>query len=78
MTLPYSRWSKNPDFVAPAIRSGGHIRDYGRVIRECAGKSGCRTVDIFRPDASYDTQDGYHPTGRGMYTLARQVLEEIL
>lgn len=77
MTLPYSRWSKNPDFVAPAIRSGGHIRDYGRVICDCAQKVGCKVMDIFRPDAPYDTQDGYHPTGRGMQTIARAVLEQI-
>ena len=78
MTLPYSRCSTDPDFVAPPIRSGGHIRDYCRVIRNCAEKAGCTVVDIFCPDAPYDTRDGYHPTGRGMYTIAQQVLKEII
>ena len=78
MTLPYSRWSKNPDFVAPAIRSGGHIRDYGRVIRECGQKAGCRVIELFHPEAPYDTNDGYHPNCHGMYTLMKQIMAQMV
>lgn len=77
LTLPRSCWSKNPDFVPPVIRSGGHISDYCKAIRDCAEKSGCRLVDIFCPETPYDTMDGYHPTAEGMQTIAAAVLREI-
>lgn len=77
LTLPYSHWSRQPDFEPPLIRAGWHRKDYCRAIRECAEKTGCKTVDICHPDAPYDTIDGYHPTAEGMRTIADAVLKEI-
>lgn len=77
MTLPVSRWSQQPDFQAPMCRAGWHMVDYNRVIRACAEGQTCRVVDLFRPEAPYDTIDGYHPNARGMQTLAHAVLEQL-
>ena len=76
MTLPISRWSKNPDFVAPTCRAGWHLRDYNRAIRACAEERACRVVDLFCPEKPYDTIDGYHPNAQGMRTLAQAVIEK--
>lgn len=77
LTLPVSCWSKQPGFVPPPMRGGWHVAEYCQAIRDCAGKLGCRVVDIYDPAAPYDTIDGYHPTAEGMQTIARAVLRAL-
>lgn len=77
MTLPISRWSKNPDFVAPTCRAGWRLQNYNSAIRICAEAQACRVLDVFCPDKPYDTIDGYHPNAQGMQTLARSVLDQL-
>lgn len=77
LTLPVGFRSNDPDYTQPAVRSGGHMADYCRIIRECAQKFDCKIVDIHKPDRPYDTIDGYHPTADGMKTIAEAVLEAL-
>lgn len=76
LTLPVGCWSANPGFEPLMIRGGWHLEDYCRVIRDCAVGGGCKLLDIYCPQAPYDTIDGYHPTALGMQTIAQAVLEE--
>lgn len=77
MTLPISRWSKNPDFAPPTCRAGWHLQAYNNAIRVCAEEQACRVVDLFCPDKPYDTVDGYHPNAQGMLTLSDAVLKQL-
>lgn len=76
LTLPRSRWSKNPEFIAPVCRNGRHISEYNHAIRGCAQEEGCKLIAI-DSNGLYDTIDGYHPTAEGMQTIADAVLREI-
>lgn len=77
LTLPCSCWRSNSQWEYPACRSGGHIRDYCRIIADCAHTCNCKIVDIHNPDLPYDTIDGYHPTANGMQTIADAVFKVI-
>ena len=56
---------------------GSRAEAYNRAIRACTVQNGCRLVEIYRPDSTCDTLDGYHPTARGMETLAQLVRSAI-
>jgi len=77
LTLPYGYESTAPDERKPLVRHGHHLREFCKAIRECADANGCVTLDVFRPDAPYDTIDGYHPNNSGMKTISATVLSEI-
>ena len=74
LTLPKSKWSKHPEIEISETKSGGKLNDYGKAIRACGGKAGCRVLDIYRPQECYDTIDGFHPTADGMECIANAVL----
>ena len=74
LTLPKSKWSKHPEIEIPDTKSGGNLNDYGKAIRACGEKAGCRVLDIYRPQDCYDTIDGFHPTADGMECIANAVL----
>ncbi|MBO5460400.1 MAG: TIGR02452 family protein [Ruminococcus sp.] len=46
------------------------LKEYNRVIRECADEYGCRVADIAREVKTYESIDGVHPTAAGMCQLA--------
>ena len=77
MTLPYGYESKNPSERKPLVRRGHHLSEYCDIIRQCAAENACKLLDIFHPEAPYDTIDGYHPNLDGMNTIASDVLSEI-
>ena len=56
---------------------GTRAEVYNQVIRACAAQNGCRCVELYRPNRVCETLDGYHPTARGMETIAGLVLDEI-
>lgn len=56
---------------------GMSIKKYNRVIRECAHEYGCRVADLEKYQGYYDTQDGLHPTGKGMEQLAEGWIQAI-
>lgn len=77
LTLPRSHWSANPDFVPPQCFKGHHFGDYCQAIRKCAKSADCRLIDIYDPENTYDTIDGFHPNAHGMLTIANAVLSHL-
>ena len=77
LTLPWSCWKQEPNFILPVCRAGGHIRQYCQSIQKCGQQAGCKVLDIFCPQEPYDTIDGYHPTAEGMQTIASAVLQAL-
>ena len=55
-----------PDNLATA-----KLKDYNRVIQECAKSYGCHIVDIAQKLRYYESIDGVHPTAAGMYQIAK-------
>ena len=66
-TLPINRHDPRTDAVA---ESRPPIEEYCRVIEGCAERNGCGIVDLYSAALDYDTVDGFHPTAKGMKTLA--------
>ena len=60
----------------PFERRGVHMSVYCDIIRETAAEKGCRLIDIYPCFAAYATVDGFHPSKKGMETIAKLVLEE--
>lgn len=60
----------------PFERRGVHMKIYCDIIKELAREKGCRLIDIYSHLVPYDTVDGFHPSAKGMETLARIVIEE--
>lgn len=56
---------------------GMPIKKYNRVIRECAHEYGCRVADLEKYQGYYDTQDGLHPTAKGMEQLAESWIQSV-
>ena len=77
LTLPYGYESKNPNERKPLVRFGHHLSEFCDVIRKCADENGCALLDIFHPEAPYDSIDGAHPNDKGMQTIADDVLREV-
>ncbi|MBR5188025.1 MAG: SGNH/GDSL hydrolase family protein [Clostridia bacterium] len=74
LTLPYGYRKTEPDQRPSLVRHGHHLSEYCDVIRACAKENGCVLLDIFHPEAPYDTIDDYHPNLDGMKTIADDVL----
>lgn len=74
LMLPKSYRRQAPELVIPDRPGGRHIADYCDAIKACGEKFGCRVIDIYHPEAPYDTIDGYHPNADGMKTIANAVL----
>ena len=74
-TLPINRHDPRTDAAAEGRPL---IEGYCRVICECAERNGCRIIDLYSAAPDYDTVDGFHPTARGMKTLADAVLKSVL
>ena len=47
------------------------------MIREVAHEYSVKLIDIYDPERPFETFDGYHPSYRGMATIADAVLGEI-
>lgn len=77
LTLPVGCQDADPERTPPMVRGGWHLKDYNRVIAECAAGNGCKLLDIFRPLQPYDSLDGYHPTAAGMQAIASNALAEL-
>ena len=75
LTLPVSKCSAKEGFTFPYRYYGRHIEEFSGVIRESAGKHGCRLIDVYRPEKPHDTLEGFHPNNDGMITLAELVIE---
>lgn len=60
----------------PFELAGIHMREYCEIIKTLAKKHGCRIIDIYSHLKPYDTIDGYHPSAKGMKTLAEIIIEE--
>lgn len=69
-TIKYGGYDGNTDFLYKNRRKGFPLREYNRIIRECANEYGCRTVDLADTVKYYETIDGVHPTAVGMSQLA--------
>jgi len=73
------------NFVFPSSLGGTHIQDYNDVIREIcadpslspAGAVPLKLIDLFSYYTPYATVDGFHPTARGMETLADLVVKAL-
>ena len=74
LTLPYGYRKNAPDQKPPLVHYGHHISEYCEAIRICAAENGCKLLDIFHPEAPYDTIDDHHPNLDGMKTIAKDVL----
>lgn len=61
----------------PFERMGVHMKEYCDIIRDVACENGCRVIDIYSYLMPYDTVDGYHPSAKGMDTLARLIIKEV-
>ena len=77
LTLPRSCLQRDSQREIPVLRAGRHIQEFNAVIRACAEKAGCKTVDLWNPAVPYDTIDGFHPNAAGMAVIARCVLENV-
>ncbi len=65
----------DPDFVFPYCLGGIHIREYAEAIGRAAEEKGCVFVDANRNTTPVEAIDGIHPTKKGMYTLADEILK---
>ena len=74
LTLPYGYRKKAPDQKPPLVHYGHHLSEYCEAIRICAAENGCKLLDIFHPEAPYDTIDDHHPNLDGMKAIAKDVL----
>ena len=77
LTLPVSAPSKHESCRFPYCYGGTHIREYCQIIADCASKVGARVIDLYHHAEPYDTIDGFHPTAKGMQTLARAILNQL-
>lgn len=69
-TIKYGAYAGNTEFLFANRRRGYPLREYNRIIRECAKEYGCRLIDLAESVPYYETVDGVHPTGHGMSQLA--------
>lgn len=69
-TIKYGIYDGNTDFLRKNKRKGVPLKEYNRVIRECANEYGCYIVDIAELVKEYDTVDYVHPSAMGMRQLA--------
>lgn len=74
LTLPVGTCTRQPTFVFPTAIAGVTQAQYNDAIRAVAAEHGGRLIELYRPDAPYDTFDGYHPNAAGMQTVADGVL----
>ncbi|MBQ2732737.1 MAG: hypothetical protein IJF74_01130 [Clostridia bacterium] len=74
LTFPRSAYKDRPDIEIPFYKGGGSFADYCDAIKKCAKEASCRLLDIYEPNAPYDTIDGFHPTAEGMQTIADAVI----
>lgn len=74
LTFPRSCYKKDPAIKIPFYKAGGSFEDYCDAIKKCASEANCRLLDIYDPEAPYDTIDGFHPTAEGMKTIADAVI----
>lgn len=77
LTLPVSTCSESKAFRFPYSYGGIHIEEYSECIRSCVRKNNVRLIELYDPEKPYDTVDGFHPTARGMQTLAEAVLNQL-
>lgn len=61
----------------PFERRGVHMKEYCDIIRELSRKHGCRLIDLYSYMKPYHSVDGFHPSVRGMETIAQMVLDEV-
>lgn len=57
---------------------GTHIQVYCDIIREVSKENGCKVIDIYSSSVPYNAIDGFHPSPRGMETLAQIITKEII
>ena len=69
--------SQFPDGEFPYRYRGWHMEEYCNVIRELAAEFGCRLIDLYRTAEPYEVMDDFHPTARGMQTLADGVMKNL-
>lgn len=77
LTLPVSKNSNKESFDFQYSIGGVHIKEYCNAICECAKVVGARVIDIYNEENPYDTFDDFHPTGKGMKTIADAVIANI-
>lgn len=61
----------------PFERMGVHMKVYCDVLKEVACENGCRVIDLYSSLTPYETVDGYHPSAKGMETLAQLIIKEV-
>ena len=76
LALPARREGEYPD-EGRFLRYERHINEFCEVIREVAHEYSVKLIDIYDPERPFETFDGYHPSYRGMATIADAVLGEI-
>lgn len=67
--------SKFPEGTFPYRYRGYHMEEYCNVIRTLAAQYGCRLIDLYHNAEPYETIDDFHPSARGMQTLATAVIK---
>lgn len=77
LTLPVSKCERNPRFFFPYRMSGYHIEEYNKGIKIAVQNHGCKLIDLYLEDKPHDTLEGFHPTGEGMKTLSKNIIEII-
>lgn len=76
-TLNRSHMSSNPNFVFREELFGTNIREYNAQIAAAVRDCGCRLLDLYSQQVSYDTVDSTHPSKQGMDTLAALVVRQM-
>lgn len=77
-TLAVSRFDRKQGWSFPYSIGGRPMELYCEVIRSCAEKAGCTVIDLYKKAEPYDSIDGFHPSEKGMQTIAETVLAEVL
>ena len=73
-TISPSRVAGNPLFHFPKVYRGNDVTVYNRQIKETADRFGCRLLDLWSEQDTYDSIDGTHPSKQGMAELSEYMI----
>lgn len=58
--------------------AGTHIEEYNTIIREAAGRYGCRVIELYQYKIPYDSIDGTDPNRAGMNSIGAMMIHSII
>ena len=77
LTLPISKCTKMENFTFPYLQCGRHINEYNDIIRLSSKEKGCKLIELYDDNVTYDTIDGFHPNSEGMKTISNRIIQEL-